>query len=111
MTRVIDGLGDDREIQTLCILMLTKLMESAPQETTRRLDDIGEVFLGVVQYNPKENAVRHEHERADEAKRAVIRVSLELLRSFPDEGTNHPTWARCLDEMRKVKDGHANEGG
>lgn len=99
--RVVAGVGDDRGIQTLCNLMITKLMVSAPEETVRRLDSIADQFRAVLAVTPKDTAVRPEHEKADEAKRSVIRVSQELNKAFPGESGvgGQAKWTAYLDEM------------
>ena len=83
--RTIAGVGDDRGIQTLSNLMLPRLAASAPEEMTRRLDSVAEQFRTVLSFKPKETAVRPEVERAEDAKRGVIRVSLELAKLLPGE--------------------------
>jgi len=107
--RVIAGVGDEHDIRTLCNLMLTKLMVLAPEETARRLDDIADQFRSVLGIKLKETAVRHEYERADEAKKGVIKVSLELSKVFPGETVStasgaiisRPKWSDLLEHIRK----------
>lgn len=107
--RVIVGVGDEHDIRTLCNLMLIKLMALAPEETVRRLDDIADQFRSVLVIKLKETAVRHEYERTDEAKKGVIKVSLELNKVFPAEAGSaasgaiigRPKWSDLLDHIRK----------
>ena len=107
--RVIAGVGDEHDIRTLCNLMLTKLMVLAPEETARRLDDIADQFRSVLGIKLKETAVRHEYERADEAKKGIIKVSLELSKVFPGETVStasgaiisRPKWSDLLEHIRK----------
>lgn len=103
--RVVAGVTDDRSIQNLSNLMITKLAVSAPDQTIRRLGDIGTQFSVVVAVKLKENAVRQEVEKADEAKKAVMKVAAELIAAFPNEANNQPKWSACLEEMKKVNDG------
>jgi len=107
--RVIAGVGDEHDIRTLCNLMLTKLMVLAPEETARRLDDIADQFRSVLGIKLKETAVRHEYERADEAKKGIIKVSLEFSKVFPGETVStasgaiisRPKWSDLLEHIRK----------
>lgn len=103
--RVVAGVTDDRSIQNLCNLMITKLGVSAPEQTSRRLDEIAAQFSIVLAVKLKENAVRQEVEKADEAKKAVMRVALELVKLFPTEASSKAKWSSCLDEMKKLQDG------
>lgn len=106
--RVVAGVGDDRGIQALCNLMLGKLVIVAPDETSQRLDSIAEQFRVVLSFTPKETAVRPEIEKADEAKKGVIKVSLELEKAMPsgvgqggvlDAGRQN--WVQYLGYMRE----------
>jgi len=65
--------------------MLPKLASSAPEEMTRRLDTVAEQFRTVLAFKPKETAVRPEVEKAEDAKRGVVKVSLELAKLLPGE--------------------------
>lgn len=101
----MEGITDDRGIQTLCNLLITKLAVLVPDETARRLDSIAEQFSRILAFKPKENSVRHEFEKADEAKKGVMKVALELVKLFPGESTSKTQWANFLDEMKKASDG------
>lgn len=103
--RVVAGIVDDRSIQNLSNLMVTKLAVSAPDQTVRRLDDIGVQFSTIIGVKLKENAVRQEVEKADEARKAVMKVAVELAKLFPGETNNKAKWAACQEEMKKVQDG------
>lgn len=81
--RVIAGLGDEHDIRVLCNLMLTKLIVLDPEETMRRLDAIAERFRIILSFKPKENAVKQEIEKAQEASKGVLRVSVQLNNAFP----------------------------
>ena len=76
--RVIAGLQDEHDIKMLCNLMLTKLMTLDPEETIRRLDIIAERFQATLSARLKDNAVKQEVEKAQEAKMDVIRVTARL---------------------------------
>lgn len=81
--RVIAGLEDEHEIRVLCNLMLTKLIVLDPEEMIRRLDSIGERFRAVLSFKPKENAVKQEVEKANEASKGVLKVTVLLNNAFP----------------------------
>lgn len=76
--RVIAGLKDDNDIRALSNLMLTKLAIIDAQETVRRLDTIAEAFRATLSTKLKDNAVKQEHERQEEAARSVLRTTLLL---------------------------------
>ncbi|KAI9793096.1 MAG: hypothetical protein M1816_000994 [Peltula sp. TS41687] len=76
--RVIAGLDDEHDIRMLCNVMLTKLIVLEPDETQRRLDRIVPQFRAILSFVPKENAVKQELEKAEEASKGVLRVSLKL---------------------------------
>lgn len=81
--RVIVGLEDEHEIRVLCNLMLTKLIVLDPEEMIRRLDSIAERFRAVLSFKPKENAVKQEVEKANEASKGVLKVTVLLNNAFP----------------------------
>lgn len=76
--RVIAGLRDDHDIRALSNLMLSKLAIIDPQETVRRLDTIADAFRATLSTKLKDNAVKQEHEKQEEASRAVLRTTLQL---------------------------------
>jgi cullin-associated NEDD8-dissociated protein 1 len=76
--RVVAGLQDEHDIQMLCNLMLTKLAVMDPEETVRRLDSIAERFQAILSTKLKENAVKQEVEKAQEARTDVLRATVRL---------------------------------
>ncbi|QPG97138.1 hypothetical protein C2857_005839 [Epichloe festucae Fl1] len=76
--RVVAGLKDDNDIRQLCNLMVTKLIVIDPDETARRLDSIAEAYRGVLSVKLKDNAVKQDVEKQEEAKKSVLRVTLLL---------------------------------
>jgi cullin-associated NEDD8-dissociated protein 1 len=76
--RVIAGLKDDHDIRSLCNLMVSKLIDIDPDETGRRLDAIAEAYRGVLSAKLKDNAVRQDVEKQEEANKSVLRVTLLL---------------------------------
>ncbi|KAL8377319.1 hypothetical protein RB595_008148 [Gaeumannomyces hyphopodioides] len=81
--RIIDGLSDDNDIRALCNLMVSKLVFLAPEETTRRLDSIAAAFRHTMATKLKDNAVKQEIEKQNEANKSVLRVSLLLGEKLP----------------------------
>lgn len=73
--RVIAGLSDDHDIRALSNLMLSKLAIIDPQETVRRLDTIADAFRAVLSTKLKDNAVKQELEKQEEASRNVLRTT------------------------------------
>ncbi|RVX75107.1 hypothetical protein B0A52_01384 [Exophiala mesophila] len=85
--RILDGIPDDHDIRTLCNLMLGRLSTIDPDETRRRLSPLAEKFRVVLGTKIKENAVKQEIEKVNEANAAVIRTTLELDHKFPTATT------------------------
>ena len=86
--RIQDGIVDDADIRTLCNLMLGRLITMDADETRRRLSQMAEKFKVVLGQKLKENAVKQEIEKVNEANAAVIRTTLELDRAFPTAATD-----------------------
>lgn len=76
--RVVAGLKDDNDIRQLCNLMVTKLIVIDPDETARRLDSIAEAYRSVLSVKLKDNAVKQDVEKQEEANKSVLRVTLLL---------------------------------
>ncbi|KAL8948722.1 MAG: hypothetical protein Q9222_005117 [Ikaeria aurantiellina] len=76
--RITAGLEDEHEIKVLCNLMLTKLVALDPEETGRHLDVIGERYRTILAFKPKDNAVKQEVEKLNEANKGVLKVTLLL---------------------------------
>lgn len=81
--RVIAGVEDEHEIKILCNLMLTKLIVLDPEETVRRLDAIAERFRVILAFKPKESSVKQEIEKAAEASKGVLKVTVLIHHAFP----------------------------
>lgn len=109
--RVIAGLKDEHDIRSLCNLMLTKLVILDIDETTRRLDSIAECYKPVLSVKLKENAVKQEIEKQEEAARSVIRVSVLLHNAIPQTssalgtGGQHQTWRGYWEWLEKDFEG------
>ncbi|KPI38132.1 Cullin-associated NEDD8-dissociated protein 1, C-terminal part [Cyphellophora attinorum] len=105
--RILDGITDDADIRTLCNLMLARLTVLDPEETRRRLSPLAEKFKVVLGVKLKENAVKQEIEKANEANAAVIRTSLELDRNFENAageiagGGEMVGWKGYIEMVRK----------
>jgi cullin-associated NEDD8-dissociated protein 1 len=76
--RVVAGLKDDNDIRQMCNLMVTKLIVLDLDQTARRLDSIAEAYRAVLSVKLKENAVKQDVEKQQEANRSVLRVTLLL---------------------------------
>jgi len=103
--RILDGIPDDHDIRTLCNLMLGRLAHIDPDETRRRLSPLAEKFKIVLGQKIKENAVKQEIEKVNEANAAVIRTTLDLDRKFPTAATDGSgemvVWKGYLDYVKK----------
>lgn len=104
--RVVAGIEDEHEIKVLCNLMLTELMVLDADETSRRLDSIAEAFKRVLSFKPKENAVKQELEKLDEARNGVLKVSVALHTAFPNATSptstgQAPIWSQYWDWIWK----------
>lgn len=84
--RVVAGLSDDREIFSLCSLMLKRLLKSEKPEMERRLDDIAESLRKIFGVKLKDNAVKQEIEKQEEAVRGALRICILLNDTYPQVG-------------------------
>jgi cullin-associated NEDD8-dissociated protein 1 len=80
--RVVAGLRDEHDIKMLCNLMLSKLIILDPDETIRRLDTISECYKATLSVKLKDNAVKQEIEKANDASKDALRVSVRLQAAF-----------------------------
>lgn len=101
--RIVAGIDDDADIRTLCNLMISKLITLDADETMRRLNFIAEKFRTVLAAKPKENSVKQEIEKIQEAAMNVLRITHELDTAFPAAQTSadHSQWKAYLDYTRK----------
>jgi cullin-associated NEDD8-dissociated protein 1 len=101
--RVIAGLQDDNDIRALSNLMLSKLAVFDPIETQRRLDTIAGAFRATLSTKLKENAVKQEYEKQEEAARSVLRTTLLLSDKLKDtHGSGQcQIWTGYLDWVNK----------
>ncbi|KAK2071721.1 hypothetical protein P8C59_006125 [Phyllachora maydis] len=88
--RIIAGLRDDNEIRALCNLMVTKLVHIDPDETTRRLDAIADAFRATLSTPTRDNAVKQDHERQEEANKSYQRHFASQIKALQDEGSKEP---------------------
>jgi cullin-associated NEDD8-dissociated protein 1 len=106
--RIIAGLSDEHDIRALCNLMLTKLVVLDPDETSRRLDSIALCFRTILSTQLKDNAVKQEVEKQQEASRSCLRVSLLLHNAIPTASSatgaqagQHQTWRTYWEWVEK----------
>ena len=104
--RVIAGVQDEHDIKMLCNLMLTKLITLDPEETIRRLDSIAERFQAVLATKLKDNAVRQEVEKAQQANKDVLKVTVRLQALFQaaaaaTSGSQHAVWRGYWEHVGK----------
>lgn len=89
--RVIAGLEDEHYIKMLCNLMLTNLIVLDPEETIRRLDTIAEHFQAILSVKLKDNAVKQEVEKGQEASKDVLRVTVRLQATLQAASSSVPS--------------------
>lgn len=89
--RIVDGISDDHDIRTLSSIMLDRLSDAHPDEAKRRLPALIEQFKKVLEVKPKDNAVKQEIEKINEANSGVIRASLDLRKKFPNSANSAAT--------------------
>jgi cullin-associated NEDD8-dissociated protein 1 len=106
--RVIAGLQDEHDIRALCNLMLTKLVILDQDETSRRLDAIADCFRTILSFKLKDNAVKQEIEKQEEATKSVLRVTLMLHSAVPSASSSmgtqasvHQTWRTYWEWVEK----------
>jgi len=106
--RVIAGLKDEHDIRSLCYLMLNKLSVLDNDETSRRLDAIAECLRTILSTKLKDNAVKQEIEKQEEAVKGALRISLQLNNSIPGassglvaQGSQHQTWRTYWEWIEK----------
>lgn len=98
--RIIAGIGDEHAIKIVCCLILSKLISIAKDESIRRLDALAQAFRAVLQFKPKENAVKQELEKLSEQNKALIRVSILFSKAL---GTNEESraWREYFEWVKK----------
>lgn len=91
--------------------MITKLIVLDIDETTRRLDAIAECYKPVLSLVLKENAVKQEIEKQQEAIKGVVRVSVLLHNAIPGASSplgsvgQHQTWRGYWEWLEKDFEG------
>lgn len=102
--RILAGIDDEQDIRTICNLMTSKLTTLAPEETQRSLDALSERYSVVLSFKPKENAVKQELEKAQEASMGVLKITRELSKAFPNAETSgeHHKWKAYMEWVRKT---------
>lgn len=113
--RIIDGLGDEHDIRAMCNLMVSRLAYIAPEETMRHLNSVAEKFRATLSTKLKDNAVKQEHEKQEDANKSVLRATLllaeRLKAALNDGGTitvdvgAHQTWTQYWEWVNKAFDG------
>ncbi|CAK7231170.1 hypothetical protein SEUCBS140593_007837 [Sporothrix eucalyptigena] len=111
--RIIDGLGDEHDIRAMCTLMVSRLAYIAPEETTRHLDSIADKFRATLSTKLKDNAVKQEHEKQEDANKSVLRATLLLadrLKAAINDGSTtvdvgaHQTWSQYWEWVNRSFD-------
>ncbi|KAF9893290.1 hypothetical protein FE257_011720 [Aspergillus nanangensis] len=101
--RILAGIDDEQDIRTISNLMTSKLISIAPEETQQYLDTLSERYSAVLSFKPKENAVKQDLEKAQEASMGVLKITRELCKAFPNAevtSENHK-WKSYMESVRK----------
>lgn len=101
--RVLAGVEDEQDIRAISNLMTSKLITIAPDETERRLDLLSERYTSVLSFKPKDNAVKQELEKAQEASLGILKITKELSKAFPNAETSNDLhkWKAYMEYVRK----------
>ena len=100
--RVVAGLQDEHDVRMLSMLMLSKLIGIDPDETARRLDALAEPFQKIASTKPKENAVKQEVEKLQEAVKDTFVLTVRLRSQFPEASVpSAQAWKSYLDYVKK----------
>lgn len=100
LTHVESGLKDHYDIKMLTYLMLNRLAALCPSAVLQRMDRLVMPIEEVCRTKPKENAVKQEHEKQDELKRAALRA-FDALKSIPN-ADRHPVVVKFFEEFVQV---------
>lgn len=84
--------------------MTSKLITIAPAETEHYLNALSERYTAVLSFKPKENAVKQELEKAQEASLGILKITKELSTAFPGAETSADLqkWKNYLEWVRKT---------
>jgi len=104
--RIVAGLSDDNDIRSLCNLMVNKLVYIDPDETSRRLDAMADAFRKTLSVKLKDTAVKQELEKQEEANKAVLRLTIQLVENLKStgastSGASHQLWASYWEWVTK----------
>ncbi|OQE27290.1 hypothetical protein PENSTE_c004G08320 [Penicillium steckii] len=102
--RVIAGVEDEQDIRAISNLMTARLVLIAPAETERRLDALSERYTTVLSFKPKDNAVKQELEKAQEASLGILKITKELSKAFPgaEASSELHKWKGYMEWVRKT---------
>lgn len=83
--------------------MTGKFATLAPEETQRHLDPLSERYTTVLSFKPKENAVKQELEKAQEASLGILKVTRDLAKAFPnaEASADYHKWKSYMEWVRK----------
>ncbi|KAF9253587.1 hypothetical protein DTO012A8_8715 [Penicillium roqueforti] len=101
--RILAGLDDEQDIRAISNLMTSKLIKIAPEDTERHLDALSEHYTTVLSFKPKDNAVKQELEKAQEASLGILKITRELSKAFPgpEASGDLSKWKTYMDWLRR----------
>lgn len=102
--RILAGIDDEQDIRAISNLMTSKMIKIAPEDTERHLDALSEHYTTVLSFQPKENAVKQELEKAQEASLGILKVTRELSKAFPnaEASGDHHKWKTYMEWVRRT---------
>ncbi|KAI9883063.1 MAG: hypothetical protein M1823_005174 [Watsoniomyces obsoletus] len=110
--RILNGLTDDHDIRMLSNMILTKLIRFVPDATQRYLDAMAKGFRVTLSWKSNDKTLKQEREKARDAMNAVLRVSLQLDREFPQvqaKKDEHPEWNEYWEWVKREFPGKLKE--
>lgn len=102
--RVLAGIDDEQDIRAISNLMTSKLIKIVPEATERLLDALSERYTAVLSFKPKENAVKQEIEKAQEASLGILKITKELSKAFPgaELSSDLHKWKGYMEWVRRT---------
>ncbi|KAJ5148143.1 hypothetical protein N7526_001495 [Penicillium atrosanguineum] len=94
-SRVLAGIDDEQDIRAISNLMTTKLITIAPRRPS--------AYTKVLSFKPKDNAVKQELEKAQEASLGILKITKELSKAFPNAEASNDLhrWKTYMEYVRK----------
>ncbi|KAI5296520.1 hypothetical protein KEM52_000928 [Ascosphaera acerosa] len=100
--RLLDGVSDNSDIRTLCLMMISRLIDLAPDVTRKHLTECAENFTEVLTAKRAGNAVKQDLAREQEAASGILNLTRAMDLAFPmTEGS--PQWRAYVKKASTLK--------